>query len=182
MSLVVLALLVFLTGVVLKWNTLSKDLSGISPFQQVIAEPSFFQDGETSDWTSDWCKQTPLTNWPRFQIPPVNFLELIFNCFESVFLMTYIDLVMKCYPLCYFFTIQHDNLFFGAQIFSNVISSPSGVWSGVGENRRLRRVLRFLSDLQAVQRKDSGWRRRSISGGRVQGRNDFPAYALIWKA
>lgn len=179
MSLVVLVLLVFLTGVVLKWNTLSKDLSGISPFQQAVAELSIFQDGEASDWTSDWCKQTPLKNWPHFEFPPENFLELLFNCFEMVFLMTYIDSVMKCYPFCYFFTIQHENLFFRAQIFSNVISSLSGVGSGVGENRRLRRVLGFLSDLQTVQRKDSGWRRRSISGGRVQGRNDFPASALI---
>lgn len=37
---------VFLASAVLKWNTLSKELSGSSPFQQVVAELSLFQDGK----------------------------------------------------------------------------------------------------------------------------------------
>lgn len=88
-----------------------------------------------------------------------------------VFLMTYIDSVMESYPILYFIAIDCT--------FSNVFSSPLGFWSGVRENRRLRRVFRFLSDLQTVQRKDSGWRRRPVSGGRVQGRTYFAAFALM---
>lgn len=51
------------------------------------------------------------------------------------------------------------------------LSSSSGVRPGVREGRSFWESLRFLSDLQAVSRKDSGWRRWSFSGGRVQGKN-----------
>lgn len=70
----------FLTGAVLKWNTLSKELSGSTPFQQLVAELSLLQNGEKSEGTSDWCKQTSLKNWPHLKSPPVTFPKL-FNCF-----------------------------------------------------------------------------------------------------
>lgn len=53
---------------------------------------------------------------------------------------------------------------------TNPSALPPGLWSDAGEGGGSPSTLRFLSDLQVVQRKDSRWGRRSISGGAVQGK------------